>query len=75
MITVCIADGWSTHVPEWTNWFARRGHTVHLVSPRFPADASIYDPAIKRHQLLRLPPGSTGQLAGYLGSPAWPGQV
>lgn len=74
MIIVSIADALSIHTQRWTNWFASRGHIIHLISSRLPSDTGGYSPAIRLHRLLRVP-YRLRTLAGFLGCPAWPWQV
>lgn len=55
---VCyIAGGASIHVQRWVNYFARKGHEVHLISWR---SMDGYDSRIQVHRLTRLPPQTWG---------------
>lgn len=51
-----IATGISLHAQRWVNYFARKGHEVHLISHRFPVEYEGYDKSIQFHPLVRLAP-------------------
>jgi glycosyltransferase involved in cell wall biosynthesis len=69
-----IADGNSLHIKRWANYFAQRGHDVHLISTRFPEGYKGYDNTISMHHLLRLFPG-IWNVSGYLSGIVWLLQV
>ena len=49
-----IGEGTSIHVQKWVNYFAGKGHEIHLISSRFPTDYQGYDQSIRFHLLSRL---------------------
>lgn len=51
-----IADGKSIHIQRWVNYFAQKGHEVHLISYQFPPGYEGFDKRIKIHRLIRLLP-------------------
>ena len=48
-----IADGSSIHAQGWINYFAERGHQIHLISPR---TGEGYANGVQLHPLIRLMP-------------------
>ena len=69
-----IADGISIHTKRWVNYFAQKGHEVHLISFRFTAGYEGYDIRVQTHSLIRLLP-QIGMLSGYLSGILWLFQV
>ena len=69
-----IADGISIHTQRWVNYFAGRGHEVHLISSRFPSGYEGYDKKIKMHPLVRLFP-RIWKVSGYFSGILWLIQV
>jgi glycosyltransferase involved in cell wall biosynthesis len=51
-----IGEGTSIHTQRWVNFFAEKGHEIHLISSHFPPDYLGYEPTIRFHQLSRLVP-------------------
>jgi glycosyltransferase involved in cell wall biosynthesis len=60
-----IADATSIHTQRWVNYFARKGHDVHLICWRLMPG---YDENIHIHLLTRLPPK---MWTPYLSAPLW----
>ena len=56
------------------NYFARRGHEVHLLSPRFTEGYEGFDSSIQMHPLVRLLP-QIWKVSGYLSGVVWLLQV
>jgi glycosyltransferase involved in cell wall biosynthesis len=56
------------------NYFAQRGHEVHLISSRFPKDNIGFDNRIEIHPLVRLFP-KIWPVSGYLSGVVWLLQV
>jgi glycosyltransferase involved in cell wall biosynthesis len=53
-LKICyVADGGSIHTQRWVNYFAEKGHEVHLICWRLMPG---YDENIHIHLLTRLPP-------------------
>lgn len=74
-LRICyIADGISIHTQRWVNYFAGRGHEVHLISSRFPSGYEGYDKKIKMHPLVRLFP-QIWKVSRYFSGILWPVQV
>ena len=48
-----LADGYSIHTIKWVNYFAQRGHEVHLIATR---TGEGYFPAVRVYPLIRLTP-------------------
>ena len=69
-----IADGLSLHTQRWVNYFADRGHEVHLISSRFTPGYEGYDTRIIKHPLIRLLP-RIWKVSGYLSGLLWLFQV
>jgi glycosyltransferase involved in cell wall biosynthesis len=61
----CVADGASVHTQRWVNYFAGKGHEVHLICWRLMPG---YDENIHIHSLTRLPPKIWTQ---YLSALLW----
>lgn len=49
----CVGDGGSIHTQRWVNYFAKKGHEVHLICWTL---LSGYDENVHTHLLTRLPP-------------------
>jgi glycosyltransferase involved in cell wall biosynthesis len=62
-----IADARSVHVQRWVNYFARKGHEVHLICWK-PMPG--YDENIHVHLLTRLAP-KTSTVSQYLSALLW----
>jgi glycosyltransferase involved in cell wall biosynthesis len=60
-----VADGASIHTQRWVNYFARKGHEVHLICWRLMPGC---DENIHIHSLTRLPPKIWTK---YLSAPLW----
>jgi glycosyltransferase involved in cell wall biosynthesis len=70
-----IADGISLHTQRWTNYFAGRGHEVHLISSRLPERSNEgFDREVHIHSLARLLP-NLWRVSGYLSGIVWLLQV
>lgn len=69
-----IASGTSIHTERWVNYFAQRGHEVHLISSRFTEGYEGFDSSIQMHPLVRLLP-QIWKLSGYLSGIVWLLQV
>ncbi len=69
-----IADGLSIHTQRWLNFFARKGHEVHLISSRFTTGYEGYDKRIEMHPLVRLLP-QIWKVSGYLSGVFWLSEV
>lgn len=65
-----IADGISIHTQRWLNYFATRGHEVHLISWRFPSGYEGYDKRIEMHSLIRLLP-KIWKVSRYVSGVLW----
>jgi len=50
-----IANGGSIHTQRWVNYFAKRGHEVHLIST-MPTSGRGYAKGVQLHLLVRLMP-------------------
>lgn len=50
-----IADGSSIHTQRWLNYFAQKGHEVHLISP-MPTAGEGFAKGVQLHLLVRLMP-------------------
>lgn len=71
-----IADVISIHTQRWVNYFARRGHEVHLISRRFTEGYDGFDDRIQMHPLIRLLPlPQASNVSVYLSSVLWLFQV
>lgn len=68
-----IADGVSLHTRRWVNYFAQKGHEVHLISSRFTQGYEGYDERIKTYPLIRLP--QIWRVSSYVSGMLWPIQV
>ena len=66
-----IADGDSNLTQRWLNYFAQKGHEVHLVCWKLMPG---YDESIHIHWLTRLAP-KAGRVSGYLAALLWIFQV
>ena len=69
-----IADGISIHTQRWVNYFAEKGHEVHVISSRFPYGYQGFDHRIRKHHLVRVVP-RLWSLTGYLSGVLWLPQV
>ena len=69
-----IGEGTSIHVQKWVNYFAGKGHEIHLISSRFPTDYQGYDRSIRFHLLGRLAP-RIWVLSRYASAVRWLFQV
>jgi len=69
-----IADAVSIHTQRWVNYFAERGHEVHLISSRFTTEYEGYDARIIKHPLIRLLP-RIWKVSGYLSGLLWLFQI
>lgn len=69
-----IANGTSIHTKRWVNYFARKGHDVHLISSKFSDAGESFDSGVNLHQLVRLFPRAW-QVSGYISGIFWPLQV
>jgi glycosyltransferase involved in cell wall biosynthesis len=69
-----VADGISIHTQRWVNYFATKGHEVHLISYQFPSGYEGFDKRIEMHQLTRLLP-QLWKVSRYLSGVLWPFQV
>jgi glycosyltransferase involved in cell wall biosynthesis len=69
-----IADATSIHTKRWVNYFAGRGHEVHLISSRFTEGYEGFDSRIQMHQLVSFFP-KLWRVSGYLSGIAWLFQV
>ena len=69
-----IADGLSLHTQRWVNYFADKGHEVHLISSRFTPIYEGYDARIIKNPLIRLLP-RIWKVSGYLSGLLWLFQV
>jgi len=69
-----IASGVSIHTKRWVNYFAQKGHEVHLISSSFDDVREGFDSAIQMHPLIRLLP-QIWKLSGYLSGVLWLFQV
>ena len=69
-----IADGISIHTQRWVNYFAEKGHEVHVISSRFPYGYQGFDHRIRKHHLVRVVP-RLWSLTGYLSGILWLFQV
>lgn len=68
------ANGESIHTQRWVNYFASRGHEVHLISSRFTEKFMGYDNRVQMHPLVKLLPRIWG-LSGYLSGMLWLFQI
>ena len=72
---ICYITGGSIHMQRWANYFARRGHEVHLIyCSRFPAGEGEYEKEVQIHPLIRLFP-RIWKVSGYLSGLLWLIQV
>ncbi len=69
-----IADGTSTHTKRWVDYFAGRGHEVHLISSRFTEGYEGFDSRIQMHLLVKLVP-ELWRVSAYLSGALWLPQV
>lgn len=69
-----VADGASIHTVRWVNYFAAKGHEVHLISSRFGHGPMGYDDQIKMHPLIRLFP-HIWKVSGYFSGLFWLMQI
>lgn len=74
-IRICyIANGKSLHTQRWVNYFAGKGHEVHLISSRFTEGYDGYHKGITMHPLgrlfTRLP-----KISGYISGILWLFQI
>jgi len=69
-----IASGVSIHTKRWVNYFARRGHEVHLISSSFAEGYEGFDSSVQIHPLIRLLP-QIWMLSGYPSGILWLFQV
>jgi len=53
-----VASGVADHVVKWLDWFANRGHEVHLISPPYETPFREFHPSIKVYGLKRMIPVS-----------------
>jgi len=68
------ANGESIHTQRWVNYFASRGHEVHLISSRFTEKFSGYDTRVQMHPLVKLLP-QLWRLSGYISGILWLFQI
>jgi L-malate glycosyltransferase len=69
-----IAGGTSIHTQRWINYFARKGHEVHLISYLFPANYDGFDTRVQIHPLVVLLP-RVWKVSRYFSGSLWPFQV
>ena len=71
-----IAEAISIHTERWVNYFARRGHEVHLISRSFAGRFEGFDKGIQMHSLIKIVPlPQVSNVSIYLSSVAWVLQV
>jgi len=68
-----IADGSSIHTQRWLNYFAQKGHEVHLLSPT-PTAGEGFAKGVQLHLLVRLIP-RIWPLTRYFSGLAWLVQI
>ena len=69
-----VADGISIHTQRWVNYFASKGHEVHLISYQFPSGYEGFDKRIEMHWLIRLLP-QVWKASRYFSGALWLFQV
>jgi glycosyltransferase involved in cell wall biosynthesis len=70
-----ICGGNNIHMQRWVNYFARRGHEVHLIShSRLRVGGGQYEKEVQIHPLIRLFP-RIWKVSGYLSGVLWLIQV
>jgi len=76
-LRICyIAEAISIHTERWVNYFARRGHEVHLISRSFAGGFEGFDKRIQMHSLIKIVPlPQVSNVSIYLSSVAWVLQV
>jgi glycosyltransferase involved in cell wall biosynthesis len=71
-----IADVTSVHAQRWANYFAGKGHEVHLISRRYSEGWEGLDETIRLHSLIRLVPlPQASRTAAYISVLPWVLQV
>ena len=76
LIICYIADAISIHAKRWLNYFACRGHEVHLISRSFDGGFEGFDKRIQMHSLIKVVPlPQASNISIYFSCVAWILQV